>query len=104
MAQTPTIYLAVWERTAEEDKHISAHTTSEGAAKQCEKWARHSLKEWVDPDNDWDSHYKIMSNSDLVANWGEITENSEFFSTKAMLLNKDCPNPGCHCGACENNK
>ena len=101
MAQTPTIYLAVWQRAADEDKYISAHTTSEGAARQCEKWARASLEKWIDPGSDWDDSYKIMSNSELVANWRALTENSEFFNTEAILLNKDCPNPGCRCGACE---
>ena len=95
------IYLAQWDHKHGQD--ISAHTTHDGAAKQCVEWARDALEEWMPyaPDGE---EYSSLNDEELVANWGEITGYTEFFKVDSLLLNKDCPNPGCHCGACENDK
>ena len=97
------IYLAQWDHKHGQD--ISAHTTHDGAFKQCVEWARETLEEWLPYlDERATLYYEEMGDKELISEWGEITGYAEFFKVDSLALNKDCPNLGCHCGACENNK
>ena len=100
-ASQKTIYLAQWDHKHGQD--ISAHTTNDGAFKQCVEWAREALGEWI-PYADDAEEYSNMNDEELVANWGEITGYTEFFNVDSISLNNDCPNPGCYCGVCEGDK
>ena len=75
-----TIFLAVWEHKHGQD--VSAHTTKEGAFKQCTKWAREALEDWQD------DSYKKYTDEDLFWGWPEITGETEFLTINETLLHE----------------
>lgn len=85
------IYLATWDHKHGQD--ISAHTTNDGAFKQCVKWARETLEEWTCfcEDERTVLHYEEMNDEELVGEWGELTGYSEFFKVDSLSLNEDEP-------------
>jgi len=82
------IYLAQWDH--KHGQNISAHTTHDGAFKQCVEWARETLEEWLPYANNAEECAKL-NDKDLIANWGEITGYTEYFNVDSLSLNEDEP-------------
>ena len=79
-----TIFCAVYEH--KHGQAVSAHTTKEGALKQCVTWARDQLnwRECYD-----EASYVDLNDSDLIGSWPEITGDTEFFHVNELPLHED---------------
>ena len=73
-----TVWVAKWEHKHGED--LAIHTTEEGARKQLVAWAREALDDWQD------ESCKNVSDHDLVANWREITGETEALYVEDHVL------------------
>ena len=76
--KSQTVWAAKWEHKHGED--ISLHTTEEGARKQLVAWARGTLEDWQA------DSYKNVNDKDLVANWCEITGETEVLYVEDHVL------------------
>ena len=79
-----TIFCAVWEH--KRGQAVSAHTTREGAFKQCVTWARNELTSEARYSK---TDHRVLSDSDLIESWPEITGDTEFIHVNELLLHKD---------------
>jgi hypothetical protein len=80
------IYVALW--THEQGQEISVHTTKDGAYEQCIAWANESLNKKEDVGQQI-NEFVNYTNSELCANWCEITNYTEFLRVDITKLHYD---------------
>ena len=79
------IYLAVWDHKHGQD--VSAHTTENGAAKQCTLWAREALEDWLTREEV--DYHENLSDDELLRHWPEISGDTEFFRVDEVQLHEE---------------